>query len=71
MYRQAVVLPTPNPAASSANDSPFAQAGQHEQGLLPGVQLPPARPDRLQMPPDEPGCVAKGLAVQRQRGTVE
>src|SRR4029079_7609171 len=25
----------------------FAQVGQDEQGLLPGVQLPPARPDRL------------------------
>jgi hypothetical protein len=49
----------------------FAQVGEHEQGLLPGVQLPPPRPDRLQVPPDDPGRVVEGLAGQRQRGTVE
>jgi hypothetical protein len=45
----------PNPAASSANVSPFAQVGQHEEGLLPGVQLPPQRADRDPVAADDPG----------------
>ncbi len=33
----------------------LAQAGQHEQGLLAGVQPAPQRPDRGAMPADDPG----------------
>jgi hypothetical protein len=47
------------------------QVGQDQQGLLAGVQLPPPRPDRLAVPPDDPGRIVQGLAGQRQRGTVE
>ena len=38
-YRQAVVVPIPNPAASSANVSPNKQVSLDHQGLPAGVQL--------------------------------
>jgi hypothetical protein len=44
---------------------------EDQQGLLPGVQLPPQRPDRGPVPADDPGGEGEGLARQRQRGTVE
>ena len=49
----------------------LAQVDEHEQGLLPGIQLPPQRADRGPVPADEPGHVGEGLARQRQRGTVK
>ena len=49
----------------------FAQVSQHEQGLLAGVQLPPPRPEGLQVPADNPGGEVQGLAGQRQHSTVE
>ena len=49
----------------------FAQVDEHEQGLLPGIQLPPQGPDRGPVPADDPGDEGKGLARHRQRGTVK
>ena len=49
----------------------LAQVSQDEQGLLPGVQLPPPRPDGLQVAADDPRRVVEGLAGQRQPGTAE
>jgi hypothetical protein len=46
----------------------LAQAGQDQQGLLAGVQLPPGRPGRPAVAADDPGGEGEGLAVQRQRG---
>ena len=70
-YRQAVAVPTPEPGRQLGERLAFAQVDQDEQRLLPGVQLPPPRPDRLQVAADEPRHVVHGLAGQRQRGTVE
>jgi hypothetical protein len=49
----------------------FTQVGEHEQSLLPGVQLPPGRADRAAVTADEAGHEGQGPGRQRQRGTVE
>ena len=49
----------------------FAQVGQDQKRLLPGVQLPPARPDRDAVAADDAGHEGEGPGRQRQRGTVE
>jgi hypothetical protein len=49
----------------------FAQVGQDKHRLLTRAQLPPPRPDRLQVPADDPGGEVEGLRRQRQRGTVK
>ena len=58
----------PEPGRQLVERLAFAQVGEHEQGLLPRVQLPPPRPDRLQVPADDPGRVVQGPGRQRQRG---
>jgi hypothetical protein len=49
----------------------LAQVGEHEEGLLPGTELPPQRADRGPVAADDPGHVVEGLGRQRQRGTVK
>ena len=49
----------------------FAQVGQYQQGLLPGVELAPRRADQPAVTADDPSGVIQGLAGQRQRGRVE
>jgi AAA domain len=49
----------------------LAQVGQDQKCLLPGVQLPPARPDRRAIAADEAGHESQGPGRQRQRGTVK
>jgi hypothetical protein len=47
---------------------PAAQVGEHQHGLLPGVQLPPPRPDRLPgAAGSSPGHEGEGLMRQWQR----
>jgi hypothetical protein len=65
------VVPTPNPGRELGERLAFPQVSQDQQGLLAGVQLPPARTDRLAVAADDPGREGEGLARQRQRGTVE
>ncbi len=43
----------PEPGRELGERLAFPQVDQDEQGLLPGVQLPPARPDRLAVAADE------------------
>src|SRR5690348_2845632 len=70
-YRQAVVVPTPKPAARPAKVSPLLRVDQGQQGLLAGVQLAPARADLLAVPADYTGQVGQRGTRQRQSGTVE
>ena len=49
----------------------LAQVDQHEQGLPPGVQLPPGRADHGAVAADDAGHEGEGPGRQRQRGTVE
>jgi hypothetical protein len=69
-YRHAVVVPTSNPAALGERLA-FAQVYEHEQGLPPGVQLPPGRADRGPVAADDAGHEGEGPGRQRQRGAVE
>jgi hypothetical protein len=50
-----VAAPTPNPCGQFGERLAFTQAGEDQQGLLPGTQLPPARPDRGPVAADDPG----------------
>jgi hypothetical protein len=61
----------PEPGREVLERLAFAQVGEHEQSLLPGAELPPPRPDGLQVPADQPGRVVQGPGRQRQRGTVK
>ena len=61
----------PEPCRELGERLALAQVRQYEQGLLPGAQLPPPRPDRPQVPADDPGHEGEGLARQWQRGTVK
>lgn len=67
---------TAGPWSCRSRNSPQARrtscscAGRPEpERLLPRVQLPAARPDRLPVLPDDPGCEVKGLTRLRQRST--
>jgi hypothetical protein len=60
-YRQAVAVPTPNPAVSPGERLALAQLGQRQQGLLPGAELAPGRPDLPAVTADHPGGVGQGL----------
>lgn len=60
----------PEPRRQFGERLALAQVGQHQQRLLPGLQLPPPRPDRFPVPADEPSHKGEGLAGQRQRSTV-
>jgi hypothetical protein len=51
----------PEPGGEIVERLPFAQVGEDEQGLLARVELPPPRPDRLQVPADDPGGEVEGL----------
>jgi hypothetical protein len=55
-----VAMPTPNPAASSANVSPLRRYASTSRACRPGVQLAPGRPDPPAVTPDNPGGVAEG-----------
>jgi hypothetical protein len=70
-YRQAVAVPTLNPAARLVNVSPNKQVDQDQVGLLPGVQLPPQRAGPDPVAADDPGREVQGLTRGRQRRTVE
>jgi hypothetical protein len=61
----------PEPGRELGERLALAQVRQYEQGLLAGAQLPPPRPDRLQVPADDPGRVVQRPGRQRQRGTVK
>jgi hypothetical protein len=61
----------PEPGGQVGERVAFPQTGEHQQGLRPGVQLPPARPDRGAVAADDPGHISEGPGRQRQRGTVE
>ena len=63
--------PYPEPGRDLGERLALAQIDQDQQGLLPGVQLPPGGPDRDLVPADDPGHKGEGLARQRQRGTVQ
>src|SRR5262249_52102149 len=61
----------PEPGGELGERLAFAQVDQDQEGLLPGVQLPPQRADRDPVAADDPGREGEGLRRQRQRGTVE
>ena len=61
----------PEPGRQLGERLAFPQVSQDEQGLLPGAELPPPRPDGLQVAADDSRRVVQRLAGQRQRGTVE
>jgi hypothetical protein len=50
----------PEPGRQLSERLPFAQLGEHEQGFLARVELPPPRPDRLQVPAGDPGGEVEG-----------
>ena len=68
-----MAAPTPNPCGQFGERLAFTQAGEDQQGLLPGTQLPPARPDRGPVAADDPGHEGEGLTGQgsaaRQKST--
>ncbi len=64
-------LPLPASREGFGECLAFAQVDEHEQGLLPGVQLPPPRPGRRPVTADDPGRVSEGPGRQRQRGAVK
>ena len=45
----------PEPGRDLGERLALAQVDEDQQGLLPGVQLPPGRPDRDLVPADDPG----------------
>ena len=45
----------PEPGHDLSERLALAQVDGGQQGLLPGVQLPPGRPDRNPVPADDPG----------------
>ena len=59
----------PEPGSELVERLALAQVGEHEQGFLLGVQLPPPRPDRLQVPADDP-CRVVTAAVVRDRRVI-
>ena len=61
----------PEPGREVLERFAFSQVGEHEEGFLARVELPPPRPDRHAVPADDPGRVVEGLGRQRQRGAVE
>src|SRR5258708_31702703 len=69
-YLQAVAVPMPNPAASSANVSPLRRYGRTSRACCPGPSLRHGEPI-CAVAADDPGGVSEGLARQRQRGRVE
>ena len=61
----------PDPLGLLVGMSAFPQVGQDQQGLPGRIQLPPPRPNRLQVPADQRDGEVEGPGRQRQRGTVE
>jgi hypothetical protein len=61
----------PEPGREAGERLAFPQVDQDKEGLLGGVQLPPARADRGTVAADDPGHEGEGPGRQRQRGTVE
>src|SRR5215813_1480375 len=70
-YRQAVAVPTANPAARSRERLAVAQVNQDQQGLPSGAEPAPARANLDAVAADDPGHIGQGLGRQRQRSTVE
>jgi endonuclease/exonuclease/phosphatase family metal-dependent hydrolase len=64
-------MPLHDPGRQLGERLALAQVSQDQQGLLAGVQLPPARPDRRAVTADEAGHESQGPGRQRQRGTVK